>query len=408
MNLRYTTPLGITSQFCFCALPIRLDTYRGCGFMCTYCFARFRGGNLPSDQVLPANADSIAEQFRRALERPGRRVSVVGQFLRRGVPIHFGGMSDPLQPAELRYRVTEKVLRLLSEYSYPTVLSTRSLLVVEEPYASILAELKPLVVQFSFSSTSDATARTVEPRCNPPSALLRAMERLSRRGVNVTCRWQPYIPGVSEAPSEFVQRVSGTGCRHVALEHLKVPLERGNPLWAQFVSGTGRDLHLVYRRAGALRDGREYVLPAAAKIERLLEVRDLVRAAGMTFGAADNEFQYLSDTEACCSGVDQFLGFQNFFRHQIGYAVRKSAGAEITYDLIKDEWHPRGSIDWYLNSKSRLGTEDRCEASLKRHVLARWNSDRGPGSPRTFHGITLRERGQRNRPAKYIWSTRIS
>src|SRR5260370_11964728 len=103
---------------------------------------------------------------------------------------------------------------------------------------------------------------------------------------------------------------------------------------------------------GAVRDGGEYVLPATEKLDRVLEAAKYVRKSGMTFGAADNEFQYLSDTEACCSGVDQFPGFQNFLRHQAGYAVRKSRGTEILYETIKNEWHPVGSIDRYLNSKS--------------------------------------------------------
>src|SRR5262249_17574298 len=215
-------------------------------------------------------------------------------------------------------------LKTLIRYQYPTVLSTRSALVSRPPYIDLLKDLKPAVVQFSFSSTVDTTAARVEPHATRPSVLLRAGEALSKHGVVVTCRWQPYIPAVSETPRDFVPLVATTGCRHLAFEHLKVPVERSNPLWHEFTAGTERDLFGEYQLAGAHRDGREWVLPAAAKLKTVLETRILTHRQGMTFGAADNEFQYLSDTGCCCSGVDQFPGFEGWFRHQIGFIVRES------------------------------------------------------------------------------------
>jgi DNA repair photolyase len=399
----YTTPFGLTSQFCFCALPLRLDTYRGCAFRCTYCFARYRGGNLPGDAVRPADPRSIERTFRRALDDSNSKVGIIGQFIRHRVPIHFGGMSDPLQPAELRYRSTQTVLRVLGKYQYPTVLSTRSTLVVHKPYIQLLGQIAPLVVQFSLSTTDDPIGLRLEPRCDPPSVLLRVMEQLAKKGINVTCRWQPFVPGVSEDSAVFVRRVASTGCKHLAFEHLKLPLERRNPLWQELTLAAGRDLHEEYVSIGAVRDGREYVLPWKEKLDRVLEVARHVRAAGMTFGAADNEFQYLSDTEACCSGVDQFLGFQNFFRSQIGYAIRRSRGKSISYDMIKNEWQPTGSIDRYLNSKTRIGNRAASRGSLKEHVLARWNSPGAPGSPSTFFGVTVCEKKRTRGNLIYEW-----
>ena len=188
------------------------------------CFARYRGGNLPGDAIRPADPNLIARTFERAIQ--GRSDSVIGQFIRHRTPIHFGGMSDPLQPAEDRHRVTAAVLKSIARYVYPTVMSTRSKLVAEAPYLGLLKDLRNVVVQFSMSTTLDSTAALVEPHATRPSELLRTMEVLSRNCITVTCRWQPYIPGLSEAPSEFVPRIAATGCRHVSFEHLKLPLER--------------------------------------------------------------------------------------------------------------------------------------------------------------------------------------
>src|ERR1700746_2433372 len=107
----YTTPFSITSQFSFCGLPPRLDTYRGCAFRCSYCFARYRGGNIPGNAVRPADAQHIERVFDRALDRDSS--GVVAEFLRHRTPVPLGGMSDPLQPAEEHHRVTASVLKNL-------------------------------------------------------------------------------------------------------------------------------------------------------------------------------------------------------------------------------------------------------------------------------------------------------
>jgi DNA repair photolyase len=381
----YTTPFSITSQFSFCGLPLRLDTYRGCAFRCSYCFARYRGGNLPGASVRAADAQHIKSVFDRALNRDG--TGVVAEFLQHRTPVHFGGMSDPLQPAEEQHRVTASALKTLITHQYPTVLSTRSALVSTSPYIDLLKDLKSAVVQFSFSSTVDSTSARVEPHATRPSVLLRAMETLSNRGIIVTCRWQPYIPGISETPCKFVPRIAATGCRHLAFEHLKLPLERSNPLWQEFSAGTQRDFLGEYRRAGARRDGRELILPASEKLQMVLLARSCSHRYGMTFGAADNEFQYLSDTGCCCSGVDQFPGFEGWFKHQIGYAVRQSCGKPLRYHVLAKEWAPVGSIDRYLNSRSRIAGRGTTFGSIREHVRRRWNETDAPGSPCTFYGV---------------------
>lgn len=383
----FTTPLSLTSQFSFCGLPLRLDSYAGCAFRCTFCFARFRGGNSFGDTVRPAHPAALHRIFQSAFASEDSQAGISAQFLRRRTPVHFGGMSDPLQPAELRFRVTESFLRTLAKYQYPTVLSTRSKLVASEPYVSLLKAIGHVVVQFSFCSTRDAVAAQFEQHSPSPTELLSTMSILANNGIRVGCRWQPYIPGTSESAEEFVSRVASTGCHHVALEHLKVPVERNHPLWRTLIKSSGRDFYFEYKSMNALRDGREFVLPAHAKLPAILDTAKVVRARGLTFGAADNEFQYLSDTGCCCSGVDQFPGFQNWFKHQIGYAVRKCIGKRITYDSISGQWTPLGSIDRYLNSHSRLSKRTKLSGSLRDHVQTRWNNPNAPGCPTSFYGV---------------------
>jgi len=384
----FTTPISITSQFPFCGLPLRLDTYGGCAFSCFYCFARYRAeATFGRDNIRPADPETVRRIFRLAIDLERFPRGIVAQCLRRRMPIHFGGMSDGFQPAESKYRVTEGTLKILARYHYPTVISTKGALIAETLYTDLLRAIGPVVVQFSFSTTRDDTARKVEPFATAPSSLLRTMEVLSKRGIIVTCRWQPFIPGLSEGPQEFISRAVSAGARHIALEHLKVPVERSHYLWQRLVEAVGKDLCQEYIRLGARKDGREYVLPAEEKLHTVLQAARVARSMGVSFGSADNEFQYLSDGACCCSGVDQFPGFENWFKHQIGHALRKCRGKKITYESIAGEWTPRGPIDRYVNPDSRLSARLGREASVRDHVRAKWDSLTSPGSPGSFYGV---------------------
>jgi DNA repair photolyase len=383
----YTTPLSLTSQFFFCGLPLRLDSYRGCAFQCSFCYARYRGGNTPSSDIVPAEGNTLRRTFKRAFSdetEPG----VIGQFLRHRVPIHFGGMSDPFQPVESRFGVTRQFLETLRDFSYPTVISTRSTEAASEPILALLAEMRFVVVQFSFVSTRPDVANRLQPHSPSPKRLLRAMEKLASRGLAVTCRWQPYVPGISEPAREFVRRTSEAGASHIALEHLKLPVEKRHPLWPVLTAGAGMDLEAYYRSAGARLDGRERVLPAETKVPAILAARTAAHEYGLSFGAADNEFQYLSDYGCCCSGVDRFPGFDGWFKHQFAHAVRLCRGERIVYGAIARYWTPNGSVDRWMNSHSRID-DGEGSGMLEEHICNRWNQPTSALGPGSFYGVEL-------------------
>jgi DNA repair photolyase len=313
------------------------------------------------------------------------------------VPLHFGGMSDAFQPAERHHRVTLAYLRTLAERNYPTLISTKGDMATEPEYLSELIANPNTIVQVSLVSVEDRSARLIEPSATPPSRLLKMMEQLSRVGVTVTCRLQPYLADISGPLQSYISSVASTGARHISIEHLKVPVEGTT-------NSVIEDTRARYRVASARRDGREYVLAASEKIDVLLRMKDECRKASVYFGCADNEYQYLSDSWACCSGADLFPGFENFYRYQIAYAVRKSLNRDIMFSAISDEWRPMGSIDRYLNSRSRLSSRTGMLGTVEQHIRYRWNSSTAPGNPQSFAGVYQTGRYTDDGNRIYAWS----
>lgn len=389
MEYNYKNPLSVTSQFSFCGLPFRMDTYSGCAFGCSYCFARLRGGNIDSKKLKAADPNLIISRFQNALNNTSDTQSMITEYILRGVPVHFGGMSDPFQSIERKVQSSLKVLEYLSTINYPIVISTKSTLVSEEPYLGLLKNYPNVVVQFSFSTLDEDLTKIIEPNVALPSKLLETIELLSKNGVKTSIRWQPYIPTVSETPESFISKITQTGARHIGFEHLKLPLEKNNRINEQILTLKGIDLKRYYEDNKSKHDGRELILTSEKKIETILKVKELAHRSKLTFGAADNEFQYLSDTSCCCSGVDQFKGFENWNKFQISNAVKKSfdkKSKEIRFETIANEWKPTGSIDKHLNSKTRLNNSI-TPNTVNKYILDRWENLKSPFNPTNFYGV---------------------
>lgn len=387
MNKNYSTPLSLTSQFSFCGLPFRLDTYAGCALSCSYCFARLRGGNADTNKIRIAESEKIITKFKNAYKYPDSNSGVNSEYIRNRTPLHLGGMSDPFQPIEEKHEVTYRVLKYLCEIEYPLVISTKSTLIGKQKYLDILKTNKNIVVQFSFSTTRDNLSDIIEPYSYNPSDILKTIELLSSSGIKTTIRWQPYIPNVSEPFEEFISRISSVGALHLSFEHLKLPFEKNNTLWKRLISNIDFDIKKFYIEKNAINDGRELILPAKFKLENAIQVKKLCIDNNISFGSADNDIQYLSDYDCCCSGVDQFEGFENWNKFQIAYAIKKSKGENITFDLIENEWYPKGAIDKHLNSKSRINKVNNTHNNVKNYILDRWENTKSPFNPINFLDI---------------------
>ena len=403
-NRRYSVPLGFSSLFAFCGLPLRLDSYKGCAFRCTYCFARARETVGGTPQVKAADPAVLGRHLRRVFVECRENLSVTSRCLQQRVPLHLGGMGDPFQPAERRFKVSLSYLRSATEFQYPLVISTRGELIAESPYINILRSHKAVVVRLSLSTTEDRRSSLIERNEVRPSVILRTMEKLSSLGILVTCRWQPFVPGLSEDPEVFAPRVARTGCRQYSFEFLRLPREQNPQLIHGFRIFTGDDIYHRYTSSGALHRVREYILPPEQRLPLILRARAAAHSAGMRFGSADNDFQYLSDNACCCSGVDEFPGFEQFFRHQIAYAVRKNFGRRIEYSSIASEWAPTGSIDRYLNSGRRVANRTGSTGTARDHVAHRWNSSGLEGSPDSFFGVEATNEFSTDGMRVYNWN----
>ena len=101
---------------------MRVDSYRGCSHQCRECFSRQTHDGAA---IRPGES---ARALRTWLD--GARTQETN-WCDWNIPIHWGGLSDPFQPAERERRLSLACLELFAKYAYPVVVSTKATLLVK-------------------------------------------------------------------------------------------------------------------------------------------------------------------------------------------------------------------------------------------------------------------------------------
>lgn len=188
----------------WCKYSQRLDTYgTGCAHDCKYCYAKsllhFRGLWDPKN---PAVAD--IEKIKKKIEK-----IPVGSVVR------LGGMTDCFQDCENEYEVTYNTIKALNERGIHYLIVTKSDLVASDKYLEIL-DKNLAHIQITVTTTDDNISRKYE---NAPvsSSRIKAIEKLSELGYDVSVRLSPFIP-------EFVDVdiINAIKCDKILIEFLKV------------------------------------------------------------------------------------------------------------------------------------------------------------------------------------------
>lgn len=255
------------SQIILCDLPIRFDTYKGCGHGCQYCFAQRHKSikNITGD-----------ESYKGLLSFVKGKRDLLTNWCDWEIPLHWGGESDPFQPAEREMKRSLKCLEVFAETGYPFVVSTKSTLLTEEPYLSLIKKCN-CVIQISMLTSRydgwEKGAPTFEQR-------LKCVETLAAFK-RVIIRCQPYIPHLLTEMLRNLRRFSKAGAYGVIFEAMK------------FFS----------RKEGTIRFMGDNVYPADLLKEHFELLKEEAHKNGLRFFCGENRLRSLSDS-LCCCGIE--------------------------------------------------------------------------------------------------------
>lgn len=384
----YKHAVSVTSQVYFCAAPIRIDSYNTCQLGCTYCFSRTRARTFSSPGVQSASSDALRERFYRV--KAGDIASALDEFLRRRIPIQLGGLQDPFTPLEAREGVTLELLKVLRDEQYPTLISTKGNLFLNEEYLNVLGDMN-VVFRISAAGIDEALRPVVERKCDPFGATLKKIRALCNRGIPVALRLQPVFPRFERAALRMATKAVNAGASRITFEYLKLPSESMRNEIASLTPELGYDVIATMSEMGLKRIGPDWSLSPDAKRDFVRTARRHCHRLGVRFGAGDTEFVPWSDGDGCCGSTNDFLsGSTQFTANFVGvikYAIR-TASKRVKFAQLRRRWSPQHSVGNYFDGRSRVSPEDRGDATDWLALMARrWNLGGSPYSPAFFDGV---------------------
>ncbi len=199
-----------------------INPYRGCEHGCVYCYARpshsfvdlSPGLDFETRLFAKTNAAATLE---RELMAPGYQCS----------PINLGANTDPYQPLEKERKITREVLEVLDRLDHPVTIITKGSLILRDlDILERMAHRNLVSVAVSITTLDDSLKRTLEPRTASPSARLRVVKELSKRGIPVTLLLAPVIPALNDHEIESIVRAAANaGATSARYIFLRLPYE---------------------------------------------------------------------------------------------------------------------------------------------------------------------------------------
>lgn len=268
------------SQITCCDLPVRVDSYRGCDFLCSYCYGRWHGVGFQEPR--PEEGVRTLKNF---MEGERRQET---NWCDWPIPLHWGGISDPFQPCELKFGRSKAFLFLFAEYFHPVVISTKSTLFMrgKTDYPMLLHDCNA-VLQVSMVSPDEpfATWEKLAPAFKDRLTMLYPISKIVRR---LIVRIQPYTVEAKEAVLKYLPVYAASGVHGIVIEGMK-----------------------SYKRTDQLTERVANVMtyPEAELYEHYEEIKYWCHDAGLRFYCGENRLRYMSDHPTCC-GCDGLAGFQ--------------------------------------------------------------------------------------------------
>jgi len=262
------------SQVVLCDLPIRFDTYKGCTHLCKYCFVQ-RKKDL--QEVEKCETEISLRNFIN-----GKRTQMTN-WCDWNIPLHWGGMSDPFQPIEKKYKNSLNCLKVFAETQYPFVVSTKGKLIIEDEYLNLLRKCNCIVQISMICSRYDV----LEPGAPTFNERLEMVRILSKNVKRVIIRIQPYMTQVFKDVKGNMQKFAEAGAYGVIVEGMK----------------------FAKRKPGLIKVGADFVYNKQILKEHFEQLKNEAHKYNLKFYVGENRLRTLGDSMCCC-GIEQMEGFK--------------------------------------------------------------------------------------------------
>jgi DNA repair photolyase len=165
--------------------------------------------------------------------------------------VWLSGVCDPYQPAEKKYLLTRKCLKILLGSNWTVTIQTKSSLVLRD--IDILVTSRKVEVGFSITTAEEKIRRIFEPGASPIKGRINVLKFIHARGIKTFAMIAPLLPGAEELAGELAGAVDYVLVDRLNYHYANRIYRKHNMEWAiedRFFAEMGDELKKGFEREG--------------------------------------------------------------------------------------------------------------------------------------------------------------
>jgi DNA repair photolyase len=282
-----------------------INPYNGCGIGCFFCYSLAFPGHFQTFRK--ENVIIVAKDFDKIVSDQLDSINVASCG-------YLSPVTDPFQPVNNRYHLSEKIIRVFVERNIPIEFITKA--EIPEEAIELIKEQKHSFGQISFLSIDENLRKILVPRGASNDVLFRNLERMAEKGIYAVCRIDPIFPYLTDNKSGFqqlIKRAKDSGAKHIIVSVLDIPIKIHKEVLNEMKTNFGTGIEFDYRRLyvenidGYLNARIDYRKKVFDILRNICENLDMTFALCMEYELIDGKPRGLNrefTSSRNCEGID--------------------------------------------------------------------------------------------------------
>lgn len=253
-----------------------INPYNGCEHGCFFCYAHAFPGYFA--HFRKTGVITVFKDFDKVVEEQLEKIRVASCG-------YLSPVTDPFQPINEKYRLTEKIMEVFVRRNVPVEIVTKG--EISEDAIRLLKKQEHSFAQLSTLTLDEEKRRWMMKGGASTEELLRNVERLSNEDIFTVCRIDPLLPYITSDEKELeelIEKVVDAGASHIITSCVDIPRAMERETYEKIESRYGKEMRRKYERLYVEEmNGRRH-----ARIEyrrKLLGmVREICEKKGVTMG----------------------------------------------------------------------------------------------------------------------------
>jgi DNA repair photolyase len=166
---------------------LTINPYQGCHHRCGYCYATYQWSPEFYEKIYSkSNAPEIL------------KTQLESWKSKNIAPVMISSATDPYQPAELKFELTRKCIKVLQDYNFPYYVFTKSSVISRDLELHKQYRDNCFIV-WSITTSNEDIRRVIEPGTTPAHALFSVIEKFSDAGIRCGVNIAPILPLITDS-----------------------------------------------------------------------------------------------------------------------------------------------------------------------------------------------------------------